>query len=120
MNRIVKLIILLSIIYINIIYGATISRNNVINTASRYIYIGEWTPKVDSTNSVSPTWYSSYRTEDNGGTPPYDKLIYCWSGFDTPEGFRILVSGVDISTAGTVEKRKRYSKFKFPARLHLL
>lgn len=85
MNRIVKLIILFNIIYINIIYSATISRNDVINTALAYVHIGEWTPKVDSTDALSPTWHSLwYKTKANGGNPPYDKLAYCWAGFDSP------------------------------------
>ncbi|MEJ2567865.1 MAG: hypothetical protein P8Z50_03165, partial [candidate division WOR-3 bacterium] len=69
-----------------------VTREDMIATANQYIPpINEWTPEVDRTNAVDPTWHSWYKTKKNGGTPPYNVMPYCWSGFDTPSELKSRV-----------------------------
>ena|GEM_PF-7034862 len=78
-GRMIRIFILFYILFPFLLKGVVLSRDDVILTASQYVNIGEWTPKVDSTKAVTPTWHSWYKTKANGGNPPYDRLAYCWS-----------------------------------------
>lgn len=60
---------------------------------------------MDSTNALSPTWHSWYTTAWEGNdslniSPPYNRLAYCWSGFDTPWEFRNRVENDWIPAGG--------------------
>ncbi len=86
-----KKILLLTFISIFSIQGAVITREGMIATANQYIPpINEWTPVVDKT-SLSTKWQSEYKIKKNGGNPPYNKMPYCWSGFDTPSELKSRV-----------------------------
>ena len=84
MKKLLIISILLGVVFLS---GTVITRNDVITTAMSFESISNWTPVVDFTTKVSPTWHSYYKTEENGGNPPYNKLSYCWSGYDTPSLF---------------------------------
>ena len=92
-GRMIRIFILFYILFPFLLKGVVLSRDDVILTASQYVNIGEWTPKVDSTKAVTPTWHSWYTTLWGGNdslniSPPYDRLAYCWGGFDPPSGFK--------------------------------
>jgi len=92
-RKIIRFIILFCIFFPLLLKGVILSRDDVIATASQYVNIGEWTPKTDYTEALSPTWHSWYTTLWGGNdslniSPPYNRLAYCWSGFDTPSGFK--------------------------------
>lgn len=95
-----KKLLVLTFALIFSVQGEVITREDMILTANQYIPpINEWTPEVDMTTAEDPTWYSWYKTESNGGTlpygPPYNVMPYCWSGFDTPSGFKSRVEDKD-------------------------
>ena len=82
-GRMIRIFILFYILFPFLLKGVVLSRDDVILTASQYVNIGEWTPKVDSTKAVTPTWHSWYTTLWGGNdslniSPPYDRLAYCW------------------------------------------
>ena len=93
------------------IKGEEITRDDVISTASQYVPISGWTPVVDSTKSVTPTWHSWYKTKANGGNSPYDRLAYCWGGFDTPSGFK---SRVENKTSPVPAGGYNTSQYTYP------
>lgn len=96
-----KRITLLSICVSFSLVATVITRDNMISTASQYVPpINSWTPVVDSTAAVSPTWHSWYKTAKNGGAPPYNKLAYCWSGFDTPSEIKSRAEDDSIPAGG--------------------
>ncbi len=113
MKKIMYIIFITSFLSLSV-NGALITRDGVISpisTASLYVPISSWTPVVDSTNKVSPTWHSWYKTKKNGGNPPYDKLAYCWSGFDTPSGF---ISRVENKTSPVPAGGYNTSQYSYP------
>ena len=112
-----KRITLFSIFVAFSLIANVITRNDMINTASQYIPpIPGWTPVVDSTTAVTPTWHSFYKTAENGGTPPYDRLSYCWSGFDTPWDFKARVEDENSPVPAGGYNTKDYGSV---AKLHI-
>ena len=106
-----KRVTLLSICVSFSLVATVITRDGMISTASQYVPISCWTPVVDSTAEVSPTWHSWYKTKANGGYPPYDKLAYCWGGFDTPSGFK---SRVENKTSPVPAGGYNTSNYSYP------
>jgi hypothetical protein len=83
-----KVLIFILVISSFPLQSAVMTRDDMIAIANQYIpSINAWTPVVDKTK-LSDKWQSWYKTEKNGGNPPYDKMAYCWSGFDTPSDLK--------------------------------
>jgi len=79
-GKIIYLIILFTLLPVSSIFGAVITRNDVISNARLYLNLS-WSPLKDTCLSLNPHYTSFFKVGEN-----YTGEAYCWGGFDSMVG----------------------------------